>query len=112
MAVPKVQSPDLDVLISRPTDQQGTVRGDVHTQHWQLVTIQGQEELEGVCEEELDGGVKQRHSYQLACRCVADKFAASAAQLWEVAFQSFIISHVGGPCGAYAKEWMHLRWLH
>ena len=70
VAVPKVQSPDLDVLVSRPTDQKGAVRGDVHTQHRQLVTVQGQEELEGVCEEELDGGVKQRHSYQLACTCM------------------------------------------
>lgn len=58
VAVPKVQSPDLDVLVGRTTDQQGAVRGDVHAQHRQLVAVQGQEELEGVCEEELDGGVQ------------------------------------------------------
>ena len=90
VAVPKVQSPDLDVLVSRPTDQKGAVRGDVHTQYWQLVTVQGQEELEGVCEEELDGGVEQRHSYQLACTCMADKFCSTAAQLWQVPIHSCV----------------------
>lgn len=57
VAVPKVQAPDLDVLVSGAADQESAVRGDVHAQHRQLVAVQGQEELEAICEEDLDGGI-------------------------------------------------------
>ena len=40
VAVPKVQPPDLDVLVGGPTDQEGAVGGDVHGQHRQLVAVQ------------------------------------------------------------------------
>ncbi len=59
MAVAKVEAPDLDILVCSAADQQGAVGGDVHAQDWQLVTVQRQEELEGVGEEDFDGGVQQ-----------------------------------------------------
>lgn len=61
MAVAKVESPDLDVLVGRAGDEHGRVGGDVEGHHRQLVPVQGQEELERVRKEYLHRVVQQRH---------------------------------------------------
>lgn len=45
MTVAKVQTPDLDAAVSAAGDQYLRVGRDVHTQHWQAVAVQRQEEL-------------------------------------------------------------------
>lgn len=67
VAVAKVEPPHPDVLVGGARDQQPPVGRNVHRQHRQLVAVQGQEELEAVGEEHLDGGVQKRDRQQLAC---------------------------------------------
>lgn len=79
VTVAKVKAPDLDVLVGRPAHEQVGIRGDVHSQHRQLVTVQAQEELEAVQEENFDGAVQQSGCQKLAC--IADARAQSGIRV-------------------------------
>lgn len=60
MAVAKVEAPNLHVLVRGAGDEERVVRGDGHTQDGQLVTVQGQEELQGILEVHLMHTAGQR----------------------------------------------------
>ena len=45
MAISKVKAPDFNVPVSWPSNKECGIWGDVHTQHWKLVTVQGEEKL-------------------------------------------------------------------
>ena len=54
------------------------VGGNVHGEHWQLVAVQAQEELQAVSEENLDRAVQQCNSQQLACTIESGRESAPA----------------------------------
>jgi hypothetical protein len=89
VAVTKVKTPNLDILIRRAGDDQLRVVRDVHTQHRELeelmtipagrengrtyfVSIEGQEKFERVLVEYLDRRVQEGHSQELSVRTVSD----------------------------------------
>ena len=68
VAIPKVQSPQLTVAVSRASDQKRTICGDVHTEHRQLVSIQGEEELQSISKKYL-----QKYKNTGYCVCLNTK---------------------------------------
>ena len=46
VAVPEVQPPQLDISVRGASHNEAAIGADVHAQHRQLVTVQGQEELQ------------------------------------------------------------------
>mmetsp|Transcript_11314 Transcript_11314/g.42251 ORF Transcript_11314/g.42251 Transcript_11314/m.42251 type:complete len:410 (+) Transcript_11314:433-1662(+) len=59
VAVPKVQAPDLDCLVSASGHQECALVRDRHAERRELVPIQAEEELERVVVENLDGAVQE-----------------------------------------------------
>lgn len=72
VTISEIQAPNLDVLVGGTGGDELRVRGNVHVEHRQLVTIQREEMFKGVGEEDFDGVVEEGEGDEFAVGRVAD----------------------------------------
>ena len=91
VAITEIQTPKADILIGRTGDNELAVEGDIHVENRQLVSVEVEEELQGIDEEDL--------------HCVVEKGDSQKARIWRESQAENIICNFKGSGVDQLQPW-------